>query len=174
MITKKQKKELIKELAEKVARQKAVVFFDYTGLQVNEFQKLRSELKKNEVDCQVIKKTLMGLALEKAGFKGIDIKRLSGQIALAFGAQDEVSPAKIIYGFAKKNENVKMAAGLVQGEYLDGAAIVALAKLPSKAELLGKAVSSISSPLYGLVGVLQGNLTKLVYILSNLKPAARV
>lgn len=169
MITRKQKKQIIDGLVDKLSRQKTVVFFDYTGLKVNQFQELRSQLREQGIDCQASKKTLIGLALEKAGLKDVKVRDLPGQVASVFGYEDEVLPARILYKFSKTNEELKMLAGLIQGDYLDGDAIISLAKLPTKQELLAKVIGSISSPLYGLTNVLRGNLTKLVFVLKNLK-----
>jgi large subunit ribosomal protein L10 len=169
MLTKEKKKEIIDGLADKLCRQKAVVFFDYTGLKVNDSQKLRDKLREKGIDCQVSRKTLIDLALEKAGFKEVKVKEMSGQPALAFGYEDEILPAKIVYDFSRENGQVKILSGLVNGEYLGNEAIVSLAQLPSKQELLAKLVGGISSPLSGLNNVLSGNLRKLIYILKNCK-----
>lgn len=169
MLTKEKKKEIISDLADKLSRQKAVVFFDFTGLKVNDSQKLRDKLREQGIDCQVSRKTLIDLALEKAGFGKIKTKDIPGQPALAFGYQDEVLPAKIIYDFSKGNKNVRVLSGLVNGEYLANEAIISLAQLPSKQELLAKLVGAVSSPLVGLENVLSGNLRKLIYLLKNCK-----
>ncbi|MEA2113572.1 MAG: 50S ribosomal protein L10 [Patescibacteria group bacterium] len=169
MITKEKKQEIIKGLVDKFSRQKSVVFFDYTGLTVNQVQELREKLRNEKIDCQASKKTLIGLALKKAGLEGVDNKSLSGQIAMVFGYKDEVMPAKILYDFSKENENLKMLSGFIQKDYLESEAIMNLAKLPSKQELLGRLVGSITSPLSGLINVLQGNLRGLTIVLKNLE-----
>jgi len=169
MITKNQKKEILKDLVDRLSRQKAIVFFDYTGLRVDQFQELRGKLREEGIDCQVIKKTLIDLALEKAGLKVNKIKKMPGQIALVLGYGDEVAPARILYQFAKENEDLKIVAGVIQGDFLENEAVISLAKLPAKQELLSKLVNSISGPTYGLVNVLKGNLRKLVFVLSNMK-----
>ena len=168
MITKEQKKETIKDLVDKLSRQKSVIFSDYTGLGFNQFQVLRYQLREQGIDCQVAKKTLIDLALEKAGFD-IKIKELPGRVVLAFGYQDEVLPAKILYNFSKENEALKILTGLVQGEYLENEAIISLAKLPSRQELLARLVGSFSSPLSGLINALQGNMRKLIFIIKDMK-----
>ena len=94
---------------------------------------------------------------------------MSGQPALAFGYEDEILPAKIVYDFSRENGRVKILSGLVNGEYLGNEAIVSLAQLPSKQELLAKLIGGISSSLFGLNNVLSGNLRKLIYILKNCK-----
>lgn len=173
MITKDKKKELISDLVDKLKRHKSIVFFDYTGLRVDQFQELRSKLREEGIDCQVIKKTLIDLSLEKAGLKIPDkIKKVPGQVALVLGYEDEVIPAKILYNFAKENEQVKILTGIIEGNYLENEAIINLAQLPSKSELLSKLVGNISSPMYGFVNALQGNLRKLVFVLSNIKKEA--
>ncbi|MFH1461083.1 MAG: 50S ribosomal protein L10 [Patescibacteria group bacterium] len=170
MISKDKKKQIIKELVDKLSRQKAIVFFDYTGLKVNQFQELRKKLREQGIDCQAVKKTLIDLALEKSGLKVEKVKQMPGQVALILGYQDEIVPAKVLYQFAKDNENVKIMAGLIQGDYLEKQAIIELAQLPSKQELLAKLVGGISAPLRGLNYVLQANLIKLIYILKSLEP----
>ena len=169
MITKEKKQEIIKELTNKLSRQKSVVFFDYTGLKVNQVQKLREKLREEEIDCQAIKKTLIDRSLKEAGLKGVEIKNLIGQIALVLGYKDEVLPAKILYDFSKKNENLKILSGFVQGEYLKNEAIMSLAKLPSKQELLAQLVGNVKSPLCGFVNVLQGNLRGFINILKSVE-----
>ena len=62
MISKEQKKEVIKDLTDKLSKQKAVIFFDYSGLKVNKFQELRRNLRDQEIDCQANKKTLISLS----------------------------------------------------------------------------------------------------------------
>jgi len=170
MITKDNKKEIIKDLVDKLSRHKVIVFFDYTGLSVDKFQELRKRLREEEINCHVVKKTLIDLSLEKAGLKIPEkIKKVPGQIALVLGYEDEVIPAKILYNFAKENNKIKIIAGIIQGNYLENETIISLAQLPSKQELLVKLIGSISGPIYGLVNTLQGNLRKLVFVLNNMK-----
>ena len=169
MITKEQKKELVTDLTDKLSRQKSVIFFDYTGLKVNKFQELRKKLREQKIDCQVSRKTLIDLSLKKSGLDSLDATTLGGQIALVFGYKDEVLPAKILYDFSKENEEIKILSGFVQGEYLENEAIISLAKLPSRQELLSKMIRSILSPVSNLTNVLNGNLIKLINIFKNLK-----
>ena len=169
MITKEQKKKMISDLNDKLSRQKGVVFFDYTGLKVNKFQELRNKLRENGIDCQAYKKTLIDLALESNDLKGLKVKDLSGQVAVVFGYEDEVLPAKILYDFSKENEEVKILSGFAQGECLGNEEVLNLAKLPSRPELLGKLIGSILSHVSNLTNVFNGNLIKLINVLKNVK-----
>lgn len=172
MISKEQKKEIVKDLSDKLLKQKAVVFFDYNGLDVNGFQELRKELKERGVECQACKKTLIDLSLKKAGLKGARVKDFPGQIALVLGYEDEVAPARTLYNFSKDNEQVKILSGFVQDDYLENEAILNLAKLPSRQELLAKIINSFISPISGLANTLNGNSIKLTNILRNIKAKA--
>lgn len=169
MITKQQKKEIIKNLEDKLSRQKTVVFAEYAGLEVNKLQTLRKRLREDNIDYKVARKTLINLALKKAGFDNVDVKELNGQISMIIGYESEVLPAKLVYEFARKNDKFKILAGLVQGQYMDKDALVRIAKLPSRQELLAQLVGGVAAPISGLLSVMQGNLKSLVYVLNSIK-----
>ena len=164
MQTKQQKKELIKELAEKIKDSKAVVFSDFKGLTVKNMTLLRKELREKGIDFQVLKKTLITLALKDAGIE-MDVAKMEGQIAIATSANDEVEAAKIIAKAAKANENLKIAGGVLGTKVLSREEVVALSKLLSKEELLAKLVGSLKSPVSGLANVLAGNIRGLAQVL---------
>ena len=162
--TKQQKEELIKELVEKLKASKAVVFSDYKGLEVKDMTVLRKELRVAGVELQVLKKTLINIALKDAGIE-MDAKKLEGQIAIAVSSKDEVAAAKIIAKMAKVNENLKIVGGILGVKELSSDEVNALAKLPSKEELLAKLVGTLNAPVSGFVNVLAGNLRGLVNVL---------
>lgn len=166
--TKEQKKNSLEKITENIDKQKSMVFVDYKGLKASDIFKLRKILK--EAGCKIIigKKTLLGLALKD---KNIDfkVKDLEGQIALVFGLEDELSPAKLSYKFSKEKESLKILAGYFENKVIDAESVIVLAQIPSRQELLAKVVGSISSPVSGFVNVLQGNIRNLVYALSAIK-----
>ena len=92
MQTRQQKEQLVKDLAEKIKDSKAAVFSDFKGLTVKKLTDLRRELREHGVDFQVLKKTLITIALRDAGIE-MDAKNLSGQIAVAVSVGDEVEAA---------------------------------------------------------------------------------
>ncbi|MFH1598000.1 MAG: 50S ribosomal protein L10 [Patescibacteria group bacterium] len=162
--TKQRKKEDIKNLEAKFKEAKTIVFVDYKGLAVKEVEELRKNLRDNQIDYVVSKKSLANIAAEEAGYQDVDLKKLEGQLAIGFG-QQEVLPAKLLYQFAVQHESLKLLAGLVDGKMVDQERITALAQLPTKEELLAKMVGSIKAPISGLLNVLQGNMRSLVYAL---------
>ena len=170
MQTKAQKSEIVKALASKLKASKAVVFSDFKGLKVKDMMSLRKELKGEGVEFGVFKKTLINIALKEAGLE-MDIKKLEGQIALAISSGDEVAAAKIIAKAAKVNENLKIVGGILGVKELSKEEVNALAKLPSKEELLGRLVGTLNAPVSGFVNVLAGNLRGLVNVLKAVADA---
>ncbi|MDO8524338.1 MAG: 50S ribosomal protein L10 [bacterium] len=162
--TKEQKQEIIEDLKDKIAKQKASVFIDFGASPAKKVFQFRDELKDAGCLMQVVKKSLLEKVLEQA--KEIDIlekiKAMKGQLAVVFGFTDEVSPAKISYLASKKNDQIKILAGILGKEFLEQDRVMELAKLPSKPELLGKLLGTMQAPISNFVYVLNGNIKGLV------------
>ena len=169
MLTKQQKIELVKNLTEKIKVAKTAVFVDFKGLKVKDSTDLKKALRAEGVDYVVVRKTLLDIALKNAGIEGISTKTMDGQVALSLSNVDEISGAKIIDKFAKTNENIKMLGGVLGKQVMNAAEVKALAKIPSKEELLVKLVGTLNAPVSGFVNVLAGNLRGLVQVLNAIK-----
>ena len=169
MLTKNQKIELVKELTEKIKGAKSTVFVDFKGLQVKDSTELKKSLRAAGAEYIVVRKTLLDIALKNAGIENVSIKSMEGQIALSLSNIDEVSAAKIIDTFAKTNQNMKMLGGTLGSQVMSAAEVKALAKIPSKEQLLGQLVGTLNAPISGFVNVLAGNLRGLVQVLNAVK-----
>ena len=168
MITKEQKKKIVKDLTEKAKGAKSIIFVDYKGLEVKDVTNLKKQLREAGVDYVVSRKTLIDIALKDAGIE-TSVRGLEGQIAVSFSNEDEIIGAKIIDKFSKINKNLKMLGGSLGMVILSEDEVKALAKIPSKEELLAKLVGSINAPVSGFVNVLAGNLRGLVQALNAIK-----
>jgi large subunit ribosomal protein L10 len=166
--TKAQKQKILEDLKDKMERQKAIIFFDFTGLKVKDFSNLRRKIKAAGDELKVVKKTLIDLAFKKAKLE-IEPKKMAGEIALVFGFKDALSLAKEIYQFGKTNEHLKILGGFFENEFRPAEEIITLAQLPSRDELLARLVGSIASPMSGFVNVLQGNIKGLIRVLAKAK-----
>lgn len=164
MLTKEQKKQLVEYVRERVQISKSLVFIDYRGLTVAEFGEIKKTLRREGSELRVIKKRLLERAAKDAGVE-VNAKDLEGQVAVAFSLQDEVSAAKIIESFAKKNEKIKMLGGVLDKVQISADSVKALAKLPSKQELIAQVVRTINAPVSSFVQVLSGNIRGLVQVL---------
>ncbi len=168
--TREQKKEIYQKAKLSVDNAKSLVFVGYHGLCVPKIQELRRELRSQEVEFQVIKKTIVKKVLDEAGIE-VDVKNLSEGIAVAYAMSDEVSVAKILAKFAKQNEALKIYGGVLENKFIDQNTVISLSKILSKPELYFKLVGSINSPISGFVNTLSGVLSGLVCVLNGIKEA---
>jgi large subunit ribosomal protein L10 len=167
-LTKDQKKKIVEALEERISRQKAIVFVDFSGLKIKDLFNLRKKLKESSNEIKIAKKTLMKIAFKKAGLE-LDLKKMKGQIALVFGFKDEISPAKIVQQFSQENPKLKILGGLFENRFQEMERVAELAKLPTEEELLARLVESIRAPISNFVYVLKANIKGLVYVLSAIK-----
>jgi len=165
--TKQQKQEISRDIEERLKKAKSVVFTSFTGLTVKENEALRTELVQGESEYYAAKKTLLDRVLKQSQVTGIDARGFEGQIAITFGYNDEVAPAKILAKYIKGSDGrLKFLGGILEGKFLDASGVTELATLPSKEELYAKIVGSINAPVSGFVNVLAANLRGLVGVLS--------
>jgi len=157
-LTKEEKQKVLEELREKIDRQKSIVFADFTGLKVKDLSALRKIMKKQNCELKVAKKTLIALALKDSNISH-DLKKLQGEIALGFGYNDEVSPFKVLYNFAREKENLKILGGLISGEFYGKEQAIALAQMPSREELMAKLLFTPKVPIFGIFNILQRSVS---------------
>jgi len=94
---------------------------------------------------------------------------LEGPTAIAVGRTDPSVPAKILLEYIRQMRKLEIKGGLVEGLVLTAAQIKALADLPSRPQLLAKALGSMAAPLTGLAGVLSALPRNLVYALDQIR-----
>lgn len=163
--TKQQKEALIASVTEKMKGSKALVFANFKGVSVKNITAIRRELSKSGSSWQVLKKTLLNIALKNAGIE-LNARELEGQVGVAF-SHDEVSAAKTIADFKKANKEVTISieGGVLGTKALSADEVKALAKLPSQDELRAQLVGTLHAPITSFVRVLGGNLRGLVQVL---------
>lgn len=140
-----EKEEMIGELNEKFSRATAVVVAEFTKLDVATVNRLRSTLRASQVEWKVLKNTLARRAA-----KGTTVELVSddfvGPVAVAISYGDVIAPAKVLAEFSKGMESIKIKSGLAQGQKIDPAGVMALAKLPGLQELRAQILGMINQP----------------------------
>lgn len=119
----------------------------------------------------IAKNTLLKLAEEKSNVSR-DLEQaeiLKGPTATLFCTEDETSPIKALVDFAKEWELPTVKGGFLQKEFLSANQLQILAKLPGRQVLLSHVKTTIKSPLFSLVNILNVNLYKLICALNNVK-----
>lgn len=152
-----QKIKEVDELAEKINKAKVVLLTDYRGINVEDVTGIRAKLRGVNTEYRVIKNNITRRALDKCGFEGLD-DLLEGPTAVILEYDDYLDASKIIYEYAKDNENYKIKGGIIEGKVVSEEEIITLAKLPSRETLIAQ-----------LAGALLGNVTKLAVALDQVR-----
>ncbi len=174
MATKAFKSEKINEIKSKIEKAQVAIITDYKGLSVEEITKLRREIQKGGGDYMVTKNTLTKVAIKGTDYELLADK-MTGPIALAFGFEDPVSPAKAVSTFIKEVKKGEILGAVLDGKLLSVEETKALANLPSKEELYAKILGSINSPASGIVGsinAVMAQLTRAMAAVRDQKQAA--
>jgi large subunit ribosomal protein L10 len=155
-LTKEQKAKQIDSIKAGLSNQKSIVFVDFNKVPSKEMFSLRKTLKENGCNLKIAKKTLVRVAFGQSNISYWNKIKSSipGQIALVFGIEDEIAPARIANQFAKTQENLKILGGIFESRFIEREKVLVLANLPSRNELLSRLVGSIYSPVTSFVRVL--------------------
>ena len=149
-ISLQKKKEIVEKVKSAVKEAKSLVFVNFHGLTVGAITQIRRDLKVIGIKYFVAKKTLISRALGESQVKG-ESPVLPGEVALVWG-EDLVAPAREIYNFQKKNpENLKILGGIFDSSFMDQAAMMEIASIPTLNVLHGKFVNIINSPVQRFV-----------------------
>ncbi|GAA0380859.1 50S ribosomal protein L10 [Bacillus horti] len=146
MGVREEKQQVVQEIAAKLRESKSTVLVDYRGLDVGQVTELRKQLREAGVEMKVYKNTLSRRATQEADLTDLDAF-LVGPTAIATSVEDAIAPAKILHQFAKKNEDLEIKAGIVEGKIVDVNEIKALADLPSREGLLSMLLSVLQAPV---------------------------
>ncbi len=163
--SRQQKEATLENLVASLKQAKGVALTVFSGLKVQSDRAFRSQLYNEGIGYSVVKKTLLKKAFDQLKYPAEKVANLKGNVAIATSNQDEVAPAKALDGFIKSNQTVSFVGGILEQQWIDSEKIQALAKLPSKQELIAQTVYTIKAPISSFVNVMAGNLRGLVNVL---------
>jgi len=144
-----QKQAMVAEVAAKLAAAQAVIVAEYRGLNVGRVTQLRAKARKSGLYLRVLKNTLARRAV-----KGTPFEKLTDKLVgpLMYGiAADPVAGAKVLADFAKDNELFVIRGGAMPNTVMSDKDVKALARLPSREELLAKLMGTMQAPVAKLV-----------------------
>lgn len=167
MLTKARKQEIVKNTEKLLEKQKVLILSTFKGIPVSKLSLFRRELRKIGGEFKVIRKTLLQRALKEKNIN-LDALGMAGEIGTIFGYENEVDPAKSAVKFGKENKTFQILAGILGESVMKGEEIIALAKLPTREQLLGKLVGVLQSPIAGFQGVLAGNIRGFAQVLNQI------
>ena len=131
------------------------VVFNYKGITVEEDTKLRKELREAGVHYEVIKNTMLKIAIKGTEIEALS-ECLSGSTAVAVaGSEDPLAAARILNKFCEASKGkYEIKGGYLDGEVLDVAGVKKIANLPNREGLLSMLLSALQGNLSGLARVI--------------------
>jgi large subunit ribosomal protein L10 len=158
----------VEELTRLMKRSQGFYLADFTGLDVPDVTRLRKLLRDEDITYRVIKNRLALIAVKNVGIHGLE-EVLQGPTGLASSETDPIAAVRLLHEFAAQANGLpKVKGGFADGRVFKEDQVEALAQLPPREVLLGQVVSSVQSPLSGLVFCLGGLLQNLVLVLNEI------
>ncbi|MEX2138220.1 MAG: 50S ribosomal protein L10 [Pirellulales bacterium] len=148
---------LINDLRSKLQGVNDCLLVNVIGLNSEKTSKLRAELRKKNIQLQVIKNSMArraaeGMAIAPA-FDGLE-----GSLAIVWGSEDVVSLAKEVVRLAEAKEfqGLEPRGGAIEGAKIPAAQVKIVSTWPSRSEQLSILVGQILGPGSKLAGQLIG------------------
>ena len=79
-----------------------------------------------------------------------------------------MAPAKVIEEYAKKNDKLVIIGGAMGATVLDAEGVMALAKMPSREEVLASIVGSLLAPASNLINAITAPATNIAGVLKTI------
>ena len=147
-MTREEKELIVSNLTEEFTAAKAVIVCDYKGMKCEELEAVRALALESGTKVRVVKNTLSKIALKNAGSDELEIKDTN---ILVWG-EDQISACKVADKAADDyKEKFIIKTGLIEGKAAELSTIAAMAKLPSRDELIGMLLSVWTAPARNMV-----------------------
>lgn len=157
-----EKQAYVAELQKKLTEAASGVIVSYSGISVADDTKLRRELREAGIEYEVIKNTMLRLAVKGTSLEGL-AESFKGDTAVAVSTEDPIAPARILqkYVEADKSKRFSIKSGYIDGSVLDAAKMSQVAKLPDRTGMLSMFAGAMSGTLSSLAVAMQAALDKM-------------
>lgn len=170
-MTREEKEIIVKDLSEKFANTNYFYITDASTMTVAQINSFRRMAFDRGIEYKVYKNSLIKKALDtlEADTSALD-DVLKGASGILFAQETGNAPAKLLQDFRKKGSTLPQ----LKGAYIDtdifvgDAQLDTLARIKSKAELIGDIIGLLQSPATNVVSALQSSGGKLAGILKTL------
>ncbi len=143
-MTRTEKEQLVAEMTADFKEAGAIVVCDYKGMTVPDLESVRADAKVEGNSVRVIKNTLASIALKNAGCDALALSETN----LVIWGETQVLPCKVADKAATAfKEKFSIKTGLLEGKVADIETINAMAKLPTRDELIGMLLNVWNAPV---------------------------
>lgn len=150
MLRRNEKEAIVENLKTQIDSAKAVFLTNLIGIPSNDAVAIRKKIREANGKIFVARNTLFGRAVQGTYLEGL-CGSLKGTNAMAFAYEDAPAVAKALYDAGEANELVDLKGGFLGDQELSKAEIVALAKLPSRDQMLATLLATFNAPVSAFV-----------------------
>lgn len=150
MLTRNDKAAIIDSLKANIDKAQAVFLTNLVGIEANTAVEIRKQVREAKGALVVTKNTLFRKAAEGTYAEEL-LKDLKGTNAVAFAFEDAPAVAKVIFDANKESEIVTVGAGYLDQKPLTEQEVTALAKLPSREQMLATLLATFNAPVSAFV-----------------------
>jgi large subunit ribosomal protein L10 len=167
----KWKVEKVDELRKEIKGFSSFVFTNYRGLNVQQINSLRNDLRGKGAEFHVVKNRMVKRVFNDMGLKEVD-EFLVDPTALAYFNTDISEIVKILVQTAE-DTSLQLKGGYTDGTVLSAEEMEKISNLPSRMTLIGQTVGLLNAPISDLIFVLGGVVSKFVRTLKTIEESKR-
>ena len=151
-MNREQKSNYVSSLKESLNNNEAMMIYHYQGLNVNQLDDLRNQMREAGVLFKITKNRITKIALKDTQHEEA-ISLFSGQTGVAL-SKDPITLAKTLVNFQKKNDMLKIVGGVMDSKVLAPEDVAKIATLPTLDEARAKIVGILQTPAQQLISIL--------------------
>ena len=163
-MTRSEKAAVIEAIKANADRASFAVLTEFKGMTVEEL----TNLYECGGEYLVVKNTLARIAFT-GGTHDVVKDKFHDNSAIALGFDDPVAVAKALSDFAKQSKLFQLRCGSLEGKEMSAEQVEALAKLPSKEQLLGQLLGTMNAVPTNFVSLFANVLRGLLYALKAIE-----
>jgi large subunit ribosomal protein L10 len=154
MMTRAEKDAVVSSIKEKIEKSQAVFLTNLVGIPSVDSVRIRKSVREANGHMVITRNTLFARAAKGTHAEGLLVD-LKGSSAVAFAYEDAAAVAKIVNDAAGEfTDIVTIKGGTLGSQLLSKAEVVALAKLPSRDQMLGTLLATFNAPVSAFARVL--------------------
>jgi len=139
-------KDLItKELRSRYSQTDNAIWVEMIGIDGITTNQFRRELREKKLRLEVVRNALLRRAVGDGPLSRLADK-LDGPAALITGGDSAVEAAKFLEQWLPRLKGMRLRGALLEGEFLDEAAVAGLSKMPTKRDMQARLAGCIRSP----------------------------
>jgi len=154
MMTRAEKDTVVSSVREKIEKSQAVFLTNLVGIPSVDSVRIRKNVRDAKGHVVIARNTLLARAAKGTYVESL-LSDLKGSTAIAFAYEDAPGVAKIINDATTEFDGiVTIRGGMLGTQKLSKADVIALAKLPSRDQMLGTLLATFNAPVSAFARVL--------------------